>query len=238
MSSAKTWPDSGFKFGDPVRTIAVQNPPTDWSPDAVRSRRFGVAGVVIGFHDSHGICFDVRHEDDGTIGCYDARELAPLPLGAPGPLKMPSAAEMGISVRLAAPRPQDRVRTVAVLNSPVHWPPEAAANRRFGVEGTVVGPYNHHGDIFDVRHDDGTCAPYAAVELLPLARPPQHRHLRVRVRDGSLVVIEEKEPGVWTTIMAGPADCSFFDVMLPADEPLRFGTWAAPPPAALKGPGI
>ena len=190
MSSAKTWPDSGFKLGDPVRTIAVQNPPTDWGPEAVRSRRFGVPGVVIGFHDSHGLCFDVRHEDDGTIGCYEARELALLPLGATERLRMPSAAEMGISVRQAAPRPLQEDAGAARL-------PEG--------------------------HPDTAPAP---------------RHLRVRVREGSLVVIEEKEPGVWTTIMAGPTDCSFFDVMLPADEPLRFGTWAAAPPAPLKGPGI
>ena len=41
---------------------------------AIPHRKFSVLGTIIAHHDSHGLCYDVRHED-GTVGCYDSREL-------------------------------------------------------------------------------------------------------------------------------------------------------------------
>jgi hypothetical protein len=38
------------------------------------SRKWGVEGIVQSSHDSHGLCYDVRHLD-GSIGCYDPDEL-------------------------------------------------------------------------------------------------------------------------------------------------------------------
>lgn len=61
-----------------VRTVAVPDPPTDWSDKFKRTRRFGVVGVVIHSHDSHGVCYEVRHEDDLTVGAYEPEELAVL----------------------------------------------------------------------------------------------------------------------------------------------------------------
>ncbi len=70
------WPKNTWVRPDMrVCTMAVENPPADWTAEAVARRRFGVTGVVVQHHDSHGLCFDVRHDDDDTVGCYEEREL-------------------------------------------------------------------------------------------------------------------------------------------------------------------
>jgi hypothetical protein len=38
------------------------------------SRKWGLQGVVRSSHDSHGLCYEVVHED-GTFGCYDPDEI-------------------------------------------------------------------------------------------------------------------------------------------------------------------
>lgn len=47
---------------------------SEWTDAGWASRRWGVWGETITHHDSHGLCYDVRH-DDGTIGCYNPSEL-------------------------------------------------------------------------------------------------------------------------------------------------------------------
>jgi hypothetical protein len=46
----------------------------DWSEEAKKTRRHEESGVVIGYHDSHGLCFDVQHSD-GVKSCYELHEL-------------------------------------------------------------------------------------------------------------------------------------------------------------------
>lgn len=46
----------------------------DYTEEARKKRRWGVTGVIVGKHDSHGLCFDVLH-DDGEIATYDPDEL-------------------------------------------------------------------------------------------------------------------------------------------------------------------
>lgn len=46
----------------------------EWADEAWVRRKWGVQGKVLTHHDSHGLCYDVRHED-GTVGCYDPSEL-------------------------------------------------------------------------------------------------------------------------------------------------------------------
>jgi len=46
----------------------------DWSEEAKRTRRHEATGIVIGHHDSHGLCFDVQHSD-GVKSCYELHEL-------------------------------------------------------------------------------------------------------------------------------------------------------------------
>lgn len=57
-----------------MRTVAIPHSADDWDPEAIPHRKFGVLGTIIAHHDSHGLCYDVKHED-GTVGCYDSREL-------------------------------------------------------------------------------------------------------------------------------------------------------------------
>jgi len=47
---------------------------SDWTNEGWASKRWGVKGSVLTHHDSHGLCYDVRHED-GTEGTYDPSEL-------------------------------------------------------------------------------------------------------------------------------------------------------------------
>jgi hypothetical protein len=46
----------------------------EWTEEGLEKRRWNVQGIVVGHHDSHGLCYDIRHEDD-SIGCYDPSEL-------------------------------------------------------------------------------------------------------------------------------------------------------------------
>ena len=46
----------------------------EWTDEGWAERKWGVRGKVLVHHDSHGLCYDVRHED-GTVGCYDPSEL-------------------------------------------------------------------------------------------------------------------------------------------------------------------
>jgi hypothetical protein len=46
----------------------------DYTEAAQAMRRPGASGKVLGHHDGHGLCYEVRH-DDGTTGFYDPDEL-------------------------------------------------------------------------------------------------------------------------------------------------------------------
>ena len=46
----------------------------EWTDEGWASRKWDVWGTVITHHDSHGLCYDVRHSD-GTVGCYDPSEF-------------------------------------------------------------------------------------------------------------------------------------------------------------------
>lgn len=49
----------------------------NWTGEGWLKRKWGVRGTVLTHHDSHGLCYDVIHED-GSLGCYDPSELIEL----------------------------------------------------------------------------------------------------------------------------------------------------------------
>jgi hypothetical protein len=61
--------------GTQVQTT-TENPSlrNEWTEEGKAKRKWGVQGIVIAHHDSHGLCYDVEHRD-GSIGCYDPSEL-------------------------------------------------------------------------------------------------------------------------------------------------------------------
>jgi hypothetical protein len=67
-----SWPP--ISRGTKVVTTEANPEIDDWTEDALPKRRWGVKGTVIMHHDSHGLCYEVQHED-GTIGCYDPSEF-------------------------------------------------------------------------------------------------------------------------------------------------------------------
>ena len=46
----------------------------EWTDKGWAGKKSGVLGTILRHHDSHGLCYDVKH-DDGTEGCYDPAEL-------------------------------------------------------------------------------------------------------------------------------------------------------------------
>ncbi len=48
---------------------------SDWTPEAIATRRWGVPGVIVDFHDSHGLSYEVEHTHDNSVGHYDPSEL-------------------------------------------------------------------------------------------------------------------------------------------------------------------
>lgn len=55
----------------------ILGPGTDFVYEVRHSRREDAVGVVLGFSDSHGLCYEVRHLD-GTQSWYNHEELTPL----------------------------------------------------------------------------------------------------------------------------------------------------------------
>lgn len=60
--------------GTRVRTTKSTTSDGEWSKEARAARKWGVEGRIIMHHDSHGLCYDVRH-DDGTMGYYEPTEF-------------------------------------------------------------------------------------------------------------------------------------------------------------------
>jgi hypothetical protein len=63
-----------FKLASKVLTACVITQ-RDYTDAALETRRPYCSGTIVKEHNSHGLCYDVRHEIDGTIGCYDPDEL-------------------------------------------------------------------------------------------------------------------------------------------------------------------
>lgn len=49
----------------------------EWTDEGWTKLKWGVRGTVIAHHDSHGLCYDVKHED-GSGASYDPTELKVL----------------------------------------------------------------------------------------------------------------------------------------------------------------
>lgn len=67
----KKWPP--ISLGTLVKTIEDAGD-DDWTEEALANRKWGVGGRVIGYSDSHGLCYEVEHED-GTVGWYNPSEI-------------------------------------------------------------------------------------------------------------------------------------------------------------------
>ena len=74
MSKAESqrWPP--ISYGTKVVTTVPNTEVDDWTEEALLKRKWGVSGTIIMHHDSHGLCYEIRHED-GTVGCYDPTEF-------------------------------------------------------------------------------------------------------------------------------------------------------------------
>lgn len=62
-----------FLKEDRIRTLEPLHD-DDYVPEVRRMRKWGVKGKIIGRHDSHSLCYDVKH-DDGSIGTYGPDEI-------------------------------------------------------------------------------------------------------------------------------------------------------------------
>ena len=72
FKTLRKWPplDMGtrIKISKPI-----PNKRKEFTSKAILHRKWGVTGTII-MHDSHGLCYDVKH-DDGTTGSYDPKEF-------------------------------------------------------------------------------------------------------------------------------------------------------------------
>lgn len=72
MSSQK-WPP--LEYGTRVKTTQPNKEKRhEWTDRGWASKKSNVYGIILRHHGSHGLCYDVMH-DDGTEGCYDPTEL-------------------------------------------------------------------------------------------------------------------------------------------------------------------
>ena len=73
MSHRDEWPSMPFQKGDRVRTankLTGQN----YTPEGQKERLPGMTGTIIELSNSHGLCFEVNHDELGTAW-YDPEEL-------------------------------------------------------------------------------------------------------------------------------------------------------------------
>ncbi len=66
--------DFRVRIGTAVKTTRANPNITDWTPEALAQRQWDTLGEVVKCHDSHGICYDVRHPDS-SVGSYDPTEF-------------------------------------------------------------------------------------------------------------------------------------------------------------------
>lgn len=63
---------------DPGTTVRTTQPNLEqrgeWTDEGWAKRKWGVKGKILTHHDSHGLCYDVLHED-GSQGCYNPSEI-------------------------------------------------------------------------------------------------------------------------------------------------------------------
>jgi len=64
-----------ISIGTSVKTTqnneALRN---EWNEEALTKRKWGLQGTILNYHDSHGLYYEVLHED-GIKGCYHPSEL-------------------------------------------------------------------------------------------------------------------------------------------------------------------
>lgn len=97
-----------LEIGSRVRTtIYPDQVASDWSPYS-EPRRSGEDGTVTAVHDSHGLCYEVKHDSDGTVGCYEPHELNELDKHGRPPLK-----EAKMSKNLSEATTEDLERELA-----------------------------------------------------------------------------------------------------------------------------
>lgn len=58
-----------------VQVRTLESKADDYTSEGEKNRRWGITGVIVAHHDSHGLCYDVKHDDDDSIRTYDPDEL-------------------------------------------------------------------------------------------------------------------------------------------------------------------
>lgn len=58
-----------------IETVRPESISSDWTAEAKRARRWGVRGEIVAVKTGHGLCYEVRHDGDGSLAFYEPREL-------------------------------------------------------------------------------------------------------------------------------------------------------------------
>lgn len=71
--ASKKWPplDPGTKVKTSQPNYSLRG---KWTNEAWDQRRWGMLGVIMTHSDSHGLCYEIRHED-GSVAWYDPSEM-------------------------------------------------------------------------------------------------------------------------------------------------------------------
>ncbi len=60
--------------GTRIRTLKEKHS-EQYTEEAQQYRKWNVEGTVEGYHDSHGVCYDVKLDIGGIVGCFDPDEI-------------------------------------------------------------------------------------------------------------------------------------------------------------------
>ena len=66
-----------MQLGTRIRTTKENQQVQDWNQEC-RKCKWGITGTIIRSSDSHGLCYEVMHDEIGTTAWYDRSELSLL----------------------------------------------------------------------------------------------------------------------------------------------------------------
>jgi hypothetical protein len=69
--------DHGLVNGTSIITTYKQTSDKEWVEEALKNRKWGVHGKIIGESNGHGFCYIVKHSD-GTEAAYEPQELVSM----------------------------------------------------------------------------------------------------------------------------------------------------------------
>lgn len=139
--------------GTRVRVIGPnEEQRSEWTDEGWAKKRSNVEGVIVDHNASHGLFYNVRHDDDGTTGPYDPSEFIVL--------ESEHVVTVSVSGRQAYERVFEKASDALSMQTAMITVLNAAGHKSWGSHDFLLGGVEGEGDPF--------------IQILLRERPKQH----------------------------------------------------------------